>query len=192
VETAEKIKDLEMDIEDTEEKTARTLEKIANVARTIANIRYVSGTHLVFPEQSTLEKTANVARTIANIRYVWYVCGAHLVFPEQSTLEKTANVARTIANIRYGMLVEHTLFFRNSRNGKDCQCGQDYCQHQVWYVCGTHLVLNLKKSAPSGKYQVPVRYCVTLTFRTPFSTKAKSIFQYRYLLLFNKDKLRKI
>jgi hypothetical protein len=160
VETAEKIKDLEMDIEDTEEKTARTLEKIANVARTIANIRYV--------------------------------CGAHLVFPEQSTLEKTANVARTIANIRYGMLVEHTLFFRNSRNGKDCQCGQDYCQHQVWYVCGTHLVLNLKKSAPSGKYQVPVRYCVTLTFRTPFSTKAKSIFQYRYLLLFNKDKLRKI
>ncbi len=38
-ETAEKLKDLELDIEDAVEKTVRTVEKIASLSRTISNIR---------------------------------------------------------------------------------------------------------------------------------------------------------
>jgi hypothetical protein len=37
--TAEKLKDLELDIEDAVEKTVRTVEKIASLSRTISNIR---------------------------------------------------------------------------------------------------------------------------------------------------------
>ena len=63
-EATEKIKDLELDIEDAVEKTDRTKEKITSVARTITNIRYSS----TEAKSTVVSKTMSLYRTGSRVR----------------------------------------------------------------------------------------------------------------------------